>query len=634
MNKIRTLLSYLSVAFLYLAIIFAIWHPLVYNLNSFFLGSPGTDIFNEMWLDRAGIESLLAGHWSYSTNLSYPSGINFYLHFLSWLHIYFSAPIVYLFPWPLSWNLTVVFSMLCGAMSAFWAVRKISGHMLAAFASGFAMLIAPSTFYNVCEGYLPQIWIAPLIVANYWLYEIIYSPKSLKQVFWLFAWALISTLVYWINGLFLALSACIMIFCRLPRLSAKVFVYLIICAVITVVYLFPFARCVNNAQPMINEGVNRAISPQDRSNMMERSVNNSAGFAEGKYTKCYMNDCCNGIKVAVPYIFITFFVMLAAIEWKKRIRLVWLNCASCFFILSLGPYLLVEASSQMPAFKVSMPYMLLVDMFQPLYRWSMPLRTLPIAFFFAAAGLADLERYMRHVLGRRASSVVTCTIIILSVFLLGDFFHKESRKGNFLTPASIPSFCRVMKAMSQGVFVDAPIGFIGNVYQLQMHHHKPIIACSGAYKGNSFNLVENNSFLQYLFLWNNLAAVNHKLLPFTFLRASISEDYVYGQKLKVEDADRFEVWHPPYNCEFSKKAILSDYKKLYDMNIRYVVIHKANCFWIDNEHGEDVFRSLCGIAELHFGEPVYTDEDVEIFEMKADINLPDDILEKARECLK
>ncbi len=633
MKSHRNIYIYFCVAVFYLEIIFLCLHPLAFCLNSCFLGNPCTDIFNEMWLDRAGIESLLQGHWSYSQNLEYPSGVNFFVHFLSWLHIYFSAPFVFLFSWPLSWNLTVVFSMLCGAMSAFWAVRRISGKAFAAFAAGAVMIIAPSTFYNICEGYLPQIWIAPFIIACYWLYEIIYQPQSFKQVLWLVVWTLVSTLVYWINGLFLVICGCVMLFCRLPRLSSKVFAYLSITAAVTAICLVPFAYGVHKAQPMIVEGAKRAISADVRSEMMERSVKNSAELAGGQYSQRYLGNFCNGIKTAVPYIFVTLFIILSAVEWKKRISLVWLNCAACFFILSLGPYLFVN-SQALPGTKVTMPYLYLVDAFQPLYRWSMPLRALPAAFFFIACGLAELERHTQHVLGKKLSAAVVFVAILASAFIFGDLFCKEPKRGYFLTPCSVPKFCQVISQMPKSAFVDVPIGFIGNVYQLQIHHHKPIIACSGAYKGNYFNLVENNSFLQYVFLWNNLAAGDKNIKPFTFLRASISEDYVYGNKLRKEDAERTEVWQPQYHCVFSKEVIMANYQKLLNQNIRYVVIHKANCFWIDNEHGEKVFRSLCQIAELHFGEPVYADDEVTIFEMKADINLPDDILEKARECLQ
>ncbi|MCR5660753.1 MAG: hypothetical protein K6G50_01325 [bacterium] len=518
-------------------------------------------------------------------------------------------------------------------MSAFWAVRRISGKAFAAFAAGAVMIIAPSTFYNICEGYLPQIWIAPFIIACYWLYEIIYQPQSFKQVLWLVVWTLVSTLVYWINGLFLVICGCVMLFCRLPRLSSKVFAYLSITAAVTAICLVPFAYGVHKAQPMIVEGAKRAISADVRSEMMERSVKNSAELAGGQYSQRYLGNFCNGIKTAVPYIFVTLFIILSAVEWKKRISLVWLNCAACFFILSLGPYLFVN-SQALPGTKVTMPYLYLVDAFQPLYRWSMPLRALPAAFFFIACGLAELERHTQHVLGKKLSAAVVFVAILASAFIFGDLFCKEPKRGYFLTPCSVPKFCQVISQMPKSAFVDVPIGFIGNVYQLQIHHHKPIIACSGAYKGNYFNLVENNSFLQYVFLWNNLAAGDKNIKPFTFLRASISEDYVYGNKLRKEDAERTEVWQPQYHCVFSKEVIMANYQKLLNQNIRYVVIHKANCFWIDNEHGEKVFRSLCQIAELHFGEPVYADDEVTIFEMKADINLPDDILEKARECLQ
>lgn len=633
MKSHRNVYLYFCAAVFYLSIIFLFLHPLAFCLNSCFLGNPCTDIFNEMWLDRAGIESFLQGHWSYSTNLEYPSGVNFFVHFLSWLHIYFSAPFVYLFPWPLSWNLTVVYSLLCGAMSAFWAVRRISGNSVAAFAAGSAMIIAPSTFYNICEGYLPQIWIAPLIIACYWLYEVIYSPQSYKQVCWLVVWTLISTLVYWINGLFLAICGCVMLFCRLPRLSAKVFAYLSVTAAASAVILCPFAYSLNKAQPMIADGLNRVISADERAEKTERAVKNSAELAGGNYSQRYLGNYCNSLKPAVPYIFATIFILLAAVEWKKHVSLVWLNCAALFFVLSLGPYLFAD-SSMLASTKVAMPYLVLVEAFQPLYRWSMPLRTLPLAFFFIAAGLAGLEQHIQPVFGKKRAAAAVFALIIASVFILGDLFYKESKRGYFLTPCSVPKFCGVMAQMPQSAFVDAPIGFIGNVYQLQIHHHKPLIACSGAYKGNYFNLVDSNSFLQYLFLWNNLAASNKIIMPFTFLRASISEDYVYGNKLKKEDAERTEVWQPQYSSAFSKEEISADYQKLLNQNIRYAVIHKASCFWIDNEHGEEVFKALCGIAVQHFGKPVYADDDVEIFEMKADINLPDDILEKARGCLK
>ncbi|MCR5661838.1 MAG: hypothetical protein K6G50_06890 [bacterium] len=255
-----------------------------------------------------------------------------------------------------------------------------------------------------------------------------------------------------------------------------------------------------------------------------------------------------------------------------------------------------------------------------------------MAFFFTAGALCVFAGHLKN--KYKNWRVTSCAYVLLLAFmiLLASTFHIAPKNNLFLTKIFIPDYCAVLSEKPDKAVIDLPIGFTSNLYQLQIHHNKSIAVNSGWY----FNLLEDNSFTQYMFLWNNIASegIVSDLQPFAYLKGINGEDVMYGEKVKIIRKGKFGKWNALSQVNLNNDNLIKDYKRLTDINFNYIIVHKANCLWIDNMRGEEIFKALCGIAEQHFGKPSYTDEDVAIFEMKADIILPDDIIEKAEDNLK
>ena len=614
MFKNRTLKLYICAALLYVAVISIRWYPILFNLGNSFIGRPGADLFDEMWLDKTAVESAMCGHFAFTDSLAYPSGINLFATNLSWLHVLFIAPFVYLLPWPLSWNCCVIFSLLCGGLAALWAVKSISGSNFLALCAGACFLLMPWSFDESVKGHLNQLWTAPLYITVAWFYATIYKPARRRNIFYLAFWMTVTSLVYWMYGLFAFISAFIMFICSLPFISRKAIIHLCCSAILCAIALMPFAIKVYQAQPLLQSGINNRITSNDRRDLIQRALTYSVSLAP--YDSVIADIKVLPLKFGklIPYVMLSCCILLVLLEWKHKNGSMWLVLALIFYILSMGPYCLWNGFviGDLKSKPVEMPYLILLDSFKPLYRWSLPARAVPCACFFASLWTAMLVNKLNYYKKISSLSRILINSLAISIMFGSSAIAKVGAKPlDCLTFAYIPSFCQKFALQPQGAAVDIPLGFTNNVFQLQIHHGHPI----AAEHKTKVRLVEDNSFMQYLFLWNCAAGAraDFSLEPFAGKERKACAVYYGTPQTEKEISTQ---WAGPENIDYlSVLKLNNDYDSLIRNNFRYLTVHKANCFWIDPEKGALIYEALCSIAKQHFGEPIIAEKDGAVFKM-------------------
>ncbi len=594
----------------YLAAALARLHPLAARFSTHFLGAPERDLFDEMWMQKAVLGTILEGHWFWTRAMDFPTGLDLAASHLSYLHILFTAPLPLSLPWPAWWNAVNLVALVLSALAAAWATNRICGGRVPAFLAGLALLGLPWVACEANAGHLNQLWMAPMFMATGYLHQALHDPRD-RHAWWLLAsWTALASQVYWIYGLALALVGAVLVLCHLPRLGRATLGRLALAVLVTVATMTPLAFRVYATEAVPAAYRNAGI--YSRRNAIARAVENSLelghlGARRGSGWSPLRTPAARWIPLGLA---LTGLVLLG-LEWRLGTDgLPWLLAAGALTTLALGPHLLwqdrilVDAEGR----PVAMPFLLLQDLWPLLYRWSLPLRTAPMAFLATYLGTVCLARRLAR--RSRLQAVLAWSLGGVAILLAGAGLSPRAEARIVLTPARVPDFCRFLAGQPEGAIVDLPLGYVENVWQLQIHHPHPKV------QGLAMEplLLNRNPFLQELASWNQqVLPAGLALRP----RPANSEafDAVYGTRRLPVRVDQVGgpamVPRPPPLPSQVRKG----YREAWDLGIRYVVLHRANCGWLHDGTGDLVYAALRNLARQRFGPPIREDGEAAVFRL-------------------
>ena len=591
-------------------------HPLVFRFNSHFLGVPERDLFDEMWMQKAVLGTVLEGRWFWTPLMDYPSGLDLAASHLSYLHILFTAPLPLCMPWPAWWNAVNVVALACSALAAAWATWRLSGHLVSSFLAGLVLIGLPWVAFEANAGHLNQLWMAPMFVAVGYLYQALEDPHD-RHAWWLLAlWTVVTSQVYWIYGFMVAMLGGVLVLCRLPVLHRTTLARLTLAVLLTLAALLPLAWKVYDTRSPPEAYRHTGIN--SRANAVARALENSLELGSaGSPRQFSQRPLCLAAAPWLPPGLALLGLVLLGLEWRYRTGfLPWFLAAALLLTLALGPHLLwqgrILADGQ--GLPVAMPFLLLQDQCHLLYRWSLPLKTIPLAFFCLCQGTVLLALRLAR-LGRPRSLVAWG--LLGGLLLVGLELGPEKNLQIALTPARIPHFSRFLAHQPEGAVVDLPLGYVENVWQLQIHHDHPKI------QGLAMEplLLNLNPFLQELAAWNHMVLPpGVRLHP----RSADSEAFFldYGTRRLPRKTGQVSGPSAVLRLPPLPSQVRKGYREGWDLGLRYVVLHRANCFWVDPRHGQEVYQGLRDLAQARFGEPAFEDGEAAVFRLPPPPPLP------------
>lgn len=585
-------------------------HPLAARFTTHFLGAPERDLFDEMWMQKAVLGTVLEGHWFWTRAMDYPTGLDLAASHLSYLHILFTAPLPLWMPWPAWWNAVNLAALVFSALAAAWATNRICGSRIPSFLAGLAILWLPWVAFEANAGHLNQLWLAPMFMATGYLHQALEAPRD-RHAWWLLAlWTVVSSQVYWIYGLLVAILGGVLVLCRLPGLRRAALGRLALAVLLTLATLVPLACRVYATQSVPAAFRNSGIYSRD--NAIARSLENSLelGFLGAR-----AHSGWSLLKTpAAPWIPVGLVLAglgLLVVEWRYRTGIVpWFLAAGVLATLALGPHMLWQGRilADCEGRPVAMPFLLLQDRWSLLYRWSLPLRTAPMAFFCTWLGSVGLARLLAR--KGRLQAILAWGLGSAAIVLVGLVLAPRSAVEIALTPARVPEFCWFLARQPDGAIVDLPVGYAENVWQLQIHHPHPKV------QGLAVEplLLNLNPFLQELASWNQQALPAGVALR-TRPANSDAFDVIYGARRLPGRPS--QVGGPPVGVRLPPlpSQVRKGYQDAWDLGIRYLVLHRANCFWVDALHGDQVYGALRNLAIRRFGEPAFEDREAAVFRL-------------------
>jgi len=586
------------------------FHPLAARFTTHFLGAAERDLFDEMWMQKAVLGTVLEGHWFWTRAMDFPTGLDLAASHLSYLHILFTAPLPLGLPWPAWWNAVNLVALALSALAAAWTTRRICGGPIPAFLVGLGVLLLPWVAFETNAGHLNQLWMAPMFVATGYLHRALHDPRDRHAWLLLAAWTAVASQVYWIYGMLVALVGAVLVLCHLPRLDRGVLARLAMAVLLTMATLAPLAFRVYATEAV--PAAYRDAGIYSRRNAIARAVENSlepggVGARPGSGWTPLRVPAARWIPLGLALAGLA----VLGLQWRLATDwLPWLLAAGLLTTLALGPHLLwqdrilVDAQGD----PVAMPFLLLQDLWPLLYRWSLPLRTAPMAFLATCLGVVCLAGRLAS--PGRLQAVLAWGLgsaVILSA-AVGLAPRADARV--VLTPARVPDFCRFLAGAPRGAIVDLPLGYAENVWQLQIHHPHPKV------QGLAMEplLLNRNPFLQEMASWNRQvlpAGIDLRPRP----ASSEAFDAVYGTRGLPGRANQVGGPATVLRLPPLPSQVRQGYRQAWDLGIRYVVLHRANCGWLHEGTGDRVYEGLRDLARQRFGRPAFEDGEAAVFRL-------------------
>ena len=480
-----------------------------------------------------------------------------------------------------------------------------------------------------------------------------YSVEPAAGYFWLLG---LSTLAaascYWIWAFLLALTgaAALVLSCR--RLSRNTLKRLAICVFVVLAAAAPAAWYTQHADPDLQRYASTpAAGSAEHIPDMERAAALSLFPADPGTPR-----------LLIPFSkYLPLLLVLAAaaafIVWQfKRPSSagMWLGCAAVPALTGLGPWFSLNGrilagsdGSPCPA-----PLACMSQISGLLYYWRNPQTAFPLVLgalllswaFAAEADLCRREKLcacsaaetVKSFCHPLSAAVMVLALLCLQITFLGSsnrFVSSSPLRSGLCYPsfqAVRPSWCAELAKMEPGAVLDLPLGYCTNAWQVQFLHG---FHCCHTKRPEGW-LAANNAFVRSFYNLNTLCAKPYKAAPFP---DNGSSELAYGTEVLPRSsfgdtmasrfnhaADPGQNMPPPPGREETRQneqaadgpgRLQSDASLVINDGLRYIVLHRASCFWLQPEHGDEVFANFSKYLNRRCGPPLYADQYASVYKI-------------------
>ncbi len=616
-TKLSPSYRWLLVALSIFLLAFTICQPTSSHISQLILGTPSNDLFDEVTLHTTVTQNLLQGRsLIHSDNLDYPIYRNLLATHKSYLHILFVVPLTAWVPWPQWWNLAVMLALALSTLVACYALVRLSNNWSWGILLGISFMSWQWLRELVSRGHLVQLWSVPLYLAIVCLILAL-REKPRPLYFWgLIVFTLITSFVYWIWGACLAILGlwAIIYWCR--ELDRKHWLNLTLTVGAVLMITVPAALYVVSVSwnlPKLQRG--GGMTHEAQSIALKRASGNSVIRSDGQYkVSLPAPQLVAPILAGIP------LVLLFLACRQRSQTLFWLSTSTVFLLLGWGPYCIwrhytmVDGNGE----PIRLPYYYLADWTGLGYRWQTPDTVTPFLMFSLAMTLILAWNDCRQ---RSLWPKVTFAVTAIAIFFLTVHGASGAGMGNKLRsnqhiPKAQPffpcfaytpyQFVDKLQAMPPGALLEFPLGFTGNVWQLQHLHRQR--TCHGRYPIDS--IMEKNNFVLWLYRYSRYAC---KDLRLQFVPDVQAVELPYGTTVIPEYLLFRSNHYPVLTRRIDRRSVESDYYLMYGLGVRYAVLHRCNCEWLAPGHGDDVYKRLSELLGSFCGQPLYSDDGATIF---------------------
>lgn len=176
--------------------------------------------------------------------------------------------------------------------------------------------------------------------------------------------------------------------------------------------------------------------------------------------------------------------------------------------------------------------------------------------------------------------------------------------------AYTPAYTTPLSQLPRGAVLDLPIGFCDNTWPLYSCHRQPL-ANKVYYMAPDYR---PSPFIQYLYSWNFLACHGLKAE-----HLNANQAYLYAYKGREVPLYGLRTPDTAYthslvgSINYNQAQVAADCQALYNTGVRYLVIHRANCNWLDEKNGGLIFHRMSKLARKVCGPPLFSDYQAEVF---------------------
>ena len=589
--------------------------PLRSHLGTLVLGTPCNDLFDEINIHTTVTNNLLHGKpLLFSDNLDYPINRNLLITHKTFLHIVFAAPLIANLPWPLWWNLALLTALVSGALAACYTLIKLSRSPTLGVLLGISFMSWQWLRDMVAWGHLVQLWSAPLFLAILFLVLSLRSPHNARSCWGLGVCTVVTSLIFWIWGGALALLGTLALIYYRPELKRRQIRNLLLTVAITALVLTPLALHVLSINPNLPKlqqggGVEESIKIQ----ALYRASSNAVVRTGGQnYLTLPASNLVAPLVMLLP---------LAGLAWAVKSRreyIFWGSCAALFFAIgwgpycALGPYTALDSAGR----PVLLPFYYLMEWSGLGYRWQTPGTITPVLMMCLALGTALAWQQTR----KRLCIPALGAGILLSAALLGLTVQgaEGAGQGNNANPNHDffptfafrqPAFLQRLSTLPPGALLELPLGFVSNVWQLQHLHGHP--TCHGRHPVAS--VMERNDFALWLF---RISRWRNRQFALNFVPDVQSSEICYGQSELPTQLCFTHNRYPSLSRPLQRAKVEADYRILRDdLQVRYAVLHRANCDWLAPGSGDTVFQNLRELLLSLGSKLLYEDNDACLLEL-------------------
>ncbi len=630
----RRILFFSVLAAAYISLLFTFCFP-ASKLQSHVIGSICNDLYDEMLFELCAAEQIFSGKFPlYNDLLSYPVKIPLIESCKSYLHLFFTAPLIYLFDWPVWWNLVALSAITITSFTIAICIYLLSGNRLLAFLSGVIFLNNPWLHEESAAGHIAQLSFAPCAAAMACLYigltgksdnlklEAFLKKNNLTKYFIILGilFTIIASLVFWIWGGIAALFGfCLLISEKRNKLLITKAIY---SAFATILILLPAAVwTISTDYEMLN---------MSQKTLPEQEIHNAELKASGlsrrdliirkflmRITGAYSSEALpeHSIKSTSRYQAITIlfaiFIISALLANRRGSAALWCLFGLYSYSLCLGPFL--DSYTNNP--QIMMPFGYFAELSGIGLRWRLPTDAWP-AFLFSLCAASAVFR--QKALKNDSKTLTAISIIMIAsafYFAINDNSISDINGNNSFTkcipsfPAKIPPYTKALKMLPKGAVIDLPLGYTGNVWHNVPLHTHP----SATGKAPVSNIIRINDAALMLMRMAGICVIDNSQQFYPWPDA-IAAEVPYGTQNNPAIFKYYNLLdkeNQMLSRLITKDSLTASWSFFENNNIKYAILHKANSHW---STGNDLFyKQYAKMLEGLLGKPLYLGEDAIIF---------------------
>ena len=620
-HKLKSTLRWLALPLLLLLVVLALVQPLPRNFSGLVLGTPSNDLFDEITIHQTICSNLLAHrNILFSQALDFPIERNLLITHKSFLHIFFDMPFMLALDWPQWWNAAVIAALFFSAWAAGFTLIKLGRHYALGLALGASFLTWQWLRELASWGHLVQMWAAPLYLAIFFLVAALTRQHNGKACWGLTIFSIVTAFVYWIWGGCLALLGLLALGFYWRQLSQASWIKLLISVAVIAAVVLPAAHYVisiNPNLPSVQQG--GGLDDEGKKLALQRAASNSFLRSEGE-----QKAVLPGAALVAPAMVLGCLGLLALAYRRHSELSFWCASAAIFFTIGCGPYLTLGACTltDSAGLPVKLPLFYLMDWTGLGYRWQTPNTVMP--FMMISLALAVMLAWQPGSKGKSMGRLSLAAL--LSVALLAPSVLGSEGVGMGNTPRSqdpslpgqplqtffpmfsfqAPPAVQALRQLPEGALLEFPLGYCCNSWQLQHLHGRT--TCHGRHPIAS--VMEKNAFVLWLYRRTRYACEG---LPLNYIPDAQAAELPYGTKELPEHLIFHSNRYPILNRTIDRFLVVTGFDTLYDLGVRYAVLHKANCEWLAPGHGAEACIRLGEMLHSILGQAIYSDNDIVVY---------------------